>query len=309
MVDSRHRSTAPPTPSFAATPAEFHLFQKSERGVKRPRGFTQPLDPFSLDFSAESSDLTALTHLRSNAFWELHRAVAENGEGFIKRMRDYELLRSKSDAYLRAKRNERRGRKRSSLACVPRKTLSLHRQPAGDTDDVDDDDDDDDVQILLQPLSQRSYHKKRAASLDSVDEGLNQDNSSSPSTRSGRCSSPSPESSFMCHSDDELHISGVPRPLFPSPSHRFSPSSTPALSHTLSNSANSSLVSLALLSPTQSTLNPSRPVLSSSRSEKAIAALSLAFANGAGGLTDYEALLAIQATPALDNGQVGEMWQ
>jgi hypothetical protein len=47
---------------------------------------------------------------------------------------------------------------------------------------------------------------------------------------------------------------------------------------------------------------------SSSRSEKAIAALSLAMANGAGGLNDYSALRAKEIPPIIEDSQVGELW-
>jgi hypothetical protein len=189
----------------------------------------------------------------------------------------------------------------------PYKAPSLSTQPVADVDD-----DEDDVQILLsQPLSQK-VHKRRAVSLDSMEEDLGHNSASCSFARNELCSCPGPESSSICHSDDELHASSTQfithsSSFIPSPSHRFSTSSTPALSHTLSDSTNSSLVSLALPPPTQSVPHPFQPALPSSCSEKAIAALSLAFANGAG-LTDYGALLAIQATPALDDCQVGEMW-
>lgn len=49
----------------------------------------------------------------------------------------------------------------------------------------------------------------------------------------------------------------------------------------------------------------------SSRSEKALAALGLAMANGAGSLNDYEALVAFQSNNALGgdfNDNAGELW-
>jgi hypothetical protein len=51
------------------------------------------------------------------------------------------------------------------------------------------------------------------------------------------------------------------------------------------------------------------PSLTSSRSEKAIAALSLAIANGAGGLSDYEAVRGLDSfSPAMADPQAGELW-
>lgn len=47
--------------------------------------------------------------------------------------------------------------------------------------------------------------------------------------------------------------------------------------------------------------------LSASRSEKALAALSLAMANGAGSIEDFSNLQS-QHTAVLDDCQVGDMW-
>jgi hypothetical protein len=48
---------------------------------------------------------------------------------------------------------------------------------------------------------------------------------------------------------------------------------------------------------------------SASRSEKALAALTLALANGAGGLTDYEPLLAVKDdSSSIGDYHVGELW-
>ena len=105
--------------------------------------------------------------------------------------------------------------------------------------------------------------------------------------------------------------------------------STPALSHTYSVSANSSLVSLPLshqpgesaasmpiASNSSNTAVPgckaplSSPHLPStaSRSEKAIAALTLAMANGAAGINDYEALRMTEELTTLDESHAGELW-
>jgi len=86
----------------------------------------------------------------------------------------------------------------------------------------------------------------------------------------------------------------------------------PALSHSFTNSTNSSFVSLpgpsfgvhSMSSPPRH--HPLRPTLS--RSEKAIAALSLAMANGAGGLNDYAALRVMEAPPIIEDSLVGELW-
>jgi len=74
--------------------------------------------------------------LRSSAFWELRRSIAENGEGFVRRMRVYEGSRSRQTIHLKIKEAEKRGRKRLSS----KKHAAIHNSD-------DDDDDDDDIQI------------------------------------------------------------------------------------------------------------------------------------------------------------------
>lgn len=79
------------------------------------------------------------------------------------------------------------------------------------------------------------------------------------------------------------------------------PTIPPELSHTVASSSTSSFPSLALPS-----------VIPPSREEKAIAALTLALANGAAGLNDYSAVreaLGVSVTPADGASEVGEMWR
>jgi hypothetical protein len=81
------------------------------------------------------------------------------------------------------------------------------------------------------------------------------------------------------------------------------PTILPELSHTIASSSTSSLLSLA---------PPSIMPPPSSREEKAIAALTLALANGAAGLNDYSAVrdaLGVSATHADGASEAGEMWR
>jgi hypothetical protein len=80
------------------------------------------------------------------------------------------------------------------------------------------------------------------------------------------------------------------------------PTIPPELSHTVASSSTSSLLSLS----------PPSVVPPSSLEEKAIAALTLALANGAAGLNDYAAVreaLGVSAAPADGASEVGEMWR
>ncbi|KAJ7107637.1 hypothetical protein C8R43DRAFT_1044761 [Mycena crocata] len=266
--------SAAPTPAFAATSAEFHLFPKNNRTTDRKRRATHHTESvLDLDFStaARTADLT---RLRSDAFWQLQRSVEENGEGFVKSMRVYETRRSRASVYLKVKEAQRRGRRRSP---VHSPTVDA-RNESGDEDD--------DVQIFAgEPVttSFTSRGKQRAFSAGTA------------FPRSDRCSSPG----ATCNSSSSMYLSDDDAPHIPAPSMQLSP----ALSHTFSHSANSSESLISLNLPP-----PSAPqAISASRSEKAIAALSLAMANGAGGLDDYAVLRSLH-TSSPDNCEVGEMW-
>ncbi|KAJ7783557.1 hypothetical protein DFH07DRAFT_788200 [Mycena maculata] len=271
---------APSTPSFlAATAAEFHLFPQNNRTTDRKRRTTHHTES-ALDFNTNDRTVD-LMQLRSDAFWQLQRSVEENGEGFVKSMRVYETRRLRSNVYGKVKEAQRRGRRRSP-------SDSPASDPRGDSKD-------EDVQIFAGEPTKTSFAsrgKQRAFSVGVVDDIPH--HSPPDFAQSDRCSSPGAtcdsSSSIYPSDDDGFHISA------PNPQH------SPALSHTLSHSANSSFISLSLPPP----FAP-KVILPSSRSEKAIAALSLLMANGAGGLDDYEALRSLH-TFSPDNCEVGEMW-
>ncbi|KAK0208613.1 hypothetical protein DFS33DRAFT_1304581 [Desarmillaria ectypa] len=296
-------------PTFASTSAEFHLFPNRERNNNRIRRASH--NPSSQPDFSSSQELTSqadMMSLRAAAFWELHRSVADNGEGFVRRMRDYEHTRSRADAYSKAREAHRRGRKRSSLIVSARK-------PAAPVDGSDADDDDDDVQIFSGEVSDifagKYGHDQRALSLDSKG-AMFQGNGSSRSMPSGseRCRSPAASSIYA--SDDDIKTSATDQFTDGGLHHIPAQPFTPALSFTAS-SNNSSISSLPFLPPPTLELSPHivspRPLtLPASRSEKALAALSLAMANGAGSIHDYDALGALQPVSAIEECQVGEMW-
>lgn len=298
-----------PTPAFAATAAEFHLFPQKEINNNRLRRPSYNPIESSFDVSPTSTSRVDLERLRSHAFWELHKSVAENGEGLVRRMRSYERSRSKGDTYLKAKEAYIRGRKRDSLIIPARETIA-------------DDSDEDDIQIFAgNGLDENSFpdsprHRTRAMSFDMMDDQrIDARSQSLP----GGARTPSPEpsnSSIYISDEDDLPL----RTALPASSpHPYDHSFTPALSHTTSESASSSLLSLPMLpisdmyhmssgsSPPNHDLPPPL-TLPASRSEKAIAALSLAMANGAGSLNDYEGLLQHTQTSHLDDSEVGAMW-
>ncbi|KAG6842545.1 hypothetical protein C0991_000071 [Blastosporella zonata] len=308
VLSDRHHATAPSSSIFATTASDFHLSSRRERDMKTRRRSNLFIETRSMDIDDdEHIDLRRLSRLRSNAFWELHRSVAENGEGLVRRMRDYEHSRSRTDAYLKVKEAQKRGRKRSSVAALSRRTNHLHTDSDDDQEDADDDADeeDDDIQIFAGEVPRISLpgntYQKRALSL-----GVE---NTQYTTHRRRCSSPVATCDTIpsiYHSDDEqfLHSSsGTTSPIVSL--HSLSPPLNPSLpDDMLSDHEHISLPAISL--PT----SPSLCNLTSSvsRTEKAIAALSLAMASGAGGITDYDALVTLQAWPSLDDCRVGEMW-
>lgn len=261
------------------------------------------IDSRSMDLDID--DERDLSHLRSNAFWELHRSVAESGEGFVRRMRDYEHSRSRTDAYHKAKEAHKRGRKRSSIAASSQKPKQIHS-----SSDNDQEEEDDDVQIYAGELPRISLPgspgaQKRSMCLDIKNTDRREYRKPASATRifspsyAVHQSSPSEQPyndqcQPPCSTDSHINHSAPLRTL---PSSRTLPGHQ-ELTH--------EPLDTPLILPSVSPF--SSPTTSTSRTEKAIAALSLAMANGAGGIADYDALLSVQAWPSMDDCQVGEMW-
>ncbi|OCH96532.1 hypothetical protein OBBRIDRAFT_787087 [Obba rivulosa] len=320
--------TRPAFTGFACTPDAFDLFpnRKSPRRVSQASPRLSDPTP-----SSRTVPLDELSRLRSDAFWELHRSVAENGEGLVRRMRDWEDSRSRPEARLERPHVKDQARRKRRFT---RHSFTLSE----DTPVIPVMEDEEDIEIVYGDASSGSAyshtrsppHKKRAASLGMMDVDV-PDIGTHPSPfitteDSDRCSSPLDVSSgFSTSSSDDEHY-----PM--DGDHKLGVSRTPALSRAFTNSTNSSNISLPLssapsLPPStdagrqsqgppafaqgpRSNPNPSGPHVpsSASRSEKAIAALTLAMANGAAGLNDYTLLRAEEGATALDEYQVGEMW-
>lgn len=239
-----------PTPLFPSTSAAFDL---------RPRSSYPPFSPSH----CKPSPHPVLTDqnvsaLHSYAFWELHQSVTEASEGFVQRMRDWELSRPQLS---------RQGHRLSttfpsygrSRGCESNTRTSTPLGATSEDDDLDSDNEDD-VLILSDATSSvtratspcpASPPKKRARSLGDMD-------LDSPQM--------TPIPLELSSSTSSLH-SLAPPPVMPPPS---------------------------------------------SREEKAIAALTLALANGAAGLNDYSTVreaLGVSATHADGASEAGEMWR
>lgn len=314
-------SSAPHTPLFAATPEDFLLFpsRSSHRETASKKSRRSSTNLVGIRGSHSVITEADATRLRSDAFWELRRSIAVSGEGLVKRMRDFEYSRSKSGIYKRARTVDRQRVKKRHSPSVP-VTRSVRRSNSSESDE-------DDVQIYSGELCGLPVSRqKRASSLGPMDMD-NDEMQSSPF--SDYVDQASTHSSFSNDDTDNLSCRSF-NTTFPlnashstssSPAYKYSPYTT-AFSPPLFGPSFSSSAEAPRSSPThQNSIFPSSYptsasfassqedvslTSSASRTEKAIAALSLAIANGAAGLGDYDALRDIPSV--MIDSQVGELW-
>ncbi|KAI0639270.1 hypothetical protein C8Q77DRAFT_1045770 [Trametes polyzona] len=315
-------STSTSTTRLPCTSAAFQFFPpKKARKQQQPGRSRFSREPSPREAGRISSD--EARRLRADALGELHRSVFESGEGLVRKMRDWESTRSRSTRPERPAADALQQPRRSW-----RRLTSYYGTPQSAPEPVvveQPEEDEDDIFIVGEtsslPAVPSPAQKRRALSAGSMDVDIPEVNVySSPFAGldgGDRSSSPVARSSAYS-SDDEGHAD-MDVELASSASGPFS---TPALSHTYSTSANSSLVSLPLSAhensanggpASHSPVNiSSSPLVGvsppASRSEKAIAALALAMANGAVGISDYEALRAAEGLSSLDQEHVGELW-
>jgi hypothetical protein len=268
---------------FATTPAEFNLTRGQHFPVKSRRG-SNPRNSVDQPMS-HRENITELIRLRSLAFWELRRSIAENGEGFVRRMRDYEGSRSRQTIHLKVKEAEKRGRKRLSS----KKRAAIHNP-----------DDDDDIQICSGDSSSNiqkfSFCGGRRSS-HAVDDHHQLD---SPSTWHMRSC---PSCGSQCFSNLQLDFFTPiqdPEPHFPSSTVSSPPSSPRSLYEPPSSTSPPSL------SHTADDL--SLPSLSTTSCHRVVAALNLALANGAGSVEDYSSLQEYQSHFQTEHHDHGDLW-
>ncbi|KAF8912802.1 hypothetical protein CPB84DRAFT_1759544 [Gymnopilus junonius] len=303
----RHRDNSPPEafsssrpcgqkskldekPRFATTPSEFKLSSRTRclnESVWRPQPFV--FKPFSED---RHECLPDLVRLRSSAFWELRQSITENGEGLVRRMRNYERSRSRNQVYQKAKEAEKRGRKR--LSRLKKTYVNLSETS-----------DDDEILISSVEFSKNvlcsAVVGKRARSVDDMDIDVQSDGWASAHLIRSRSSNPSADYAYgmlnmLSNECQPLPLEGLSLTVSSDPS---SPSTSAC------NPAKSSLFSLPLPSP-----NPTpNDWLPSSTNEKAVAALSLAMENGAGSINDYPLVWNYQGQSIRDQSHdIGELW-
>lgn len=319
-------SSAPHTPLFAATPEDFLLFpsRSSHRETASKKSRTKSTNPSGIRDSHSDISEADATRLRSDAFWELRRSIAVSGEGLVKRMRDFEHSRLKSGIYNRARTVDRRRAKMRHSPSVP-VTRSVRRSSSSESDE-------DDVQIYSGELCGPPVSRqKRASSLGSMDMD-NDETQASPFTE--YVDQASTRSSFSNDDADDLSCRSCNTAFSPhalhstssSPAYKYS-AYTMAFSPALSGPSFSS-PARSFEAPRSSTTNqnsifpssyPNAAFLASSQedvsltssasqTEKAIAALSLAIANGAAGLGDYDVLHDLDIPSIMIDSQAGELW-
>lgn len=273
-------------PALATSPAEFQLgtARNNLSAPSRCRG--RASEPESLASDYEMLSEPDMSRLRSEADSELHRSVAETSERFVRRMRELEQARtgSRPDIKTGVAETRRRGHKRAPAA-----------RCAAFTCTQDASDDDDEVVIYTgehaDPFGGNPRRKRmRAAPGDGDPEASPERSSgySSPSAPFDSASSASPSDD-----DDDVEID-----VGMSCSDAFRP--LPELSSAETNSTASSCASLHSSPPSDSLPLPS------SRSEKALAALTLAMEHGVG-VVDYAALR-VAPEGALDGPYDDSYW-
>ncbi|GJE86002.1 hypothetical protein PsYK624_020820 [Phanerochaete sordida] len=281
-----------PPSSLPSTSDAFQLFPSRPKPSRSVSHHSSPISrpfPDQLAMPPRSPDEDT-TRLRSTAFGELQRSIEESGDCLVSRMRDWE----REHAYPGPRPASSAAASLGEMERAPGVAPSPWAIPETDLYD-----DEDDIQIVSgDPVSDGTSDFGSRPGDDGEDEmDLDQPLGSAPHDVGARLSSPG-------HGTRTVH------------SAYSTDDESPALSFSTSSSISSSLVSLPgqpspFLNPsfTGSHTSPSKSQLSTSPSEKAIAALALVMANGAGGLNDYGAVLASeQQAITTDDFLVGEMW-
>ncbi|KAF9569705.1 hypothetical protein CPC08DRAFT_812692 [Agrocybe pediades] len=290
-------------PRLATSSSQFSLFARREStSIPSASRRHQSLDSKGPTKNREDF-VPDLVRLRSSAFWELRQSIAENGEGLIRRMRDYEHSRSRHQVYQKAKDAEKRGRKR-----LARCKRAIPQPPPSDASESDEED-------ILISLSSGDFPRhtlwgsslgKRARSLDAMDVQQSEWSGAQPERCSSPTSSPHLSRSRVVDDADILHeFGGTTMPECPSFSDPPSWGRSSSSSST-TESPNSSVLSLPM--STSSANNNNHLPLSASN-DKALNELSFALANGAG-IADYSPVHQYQAHfDTLQSYDHGDLWK
>lgn len=343
-------NSAPSTPQLASTSDAFQFFPSislTDTGGERT----------ILNQQRDEQHNDDLSRLHSSAFSDLRKSINEAGEGFVRRMREFEAHRNAGRAFAsninspsgspnKSTPRYRRGRKRPSAAS-PYQPFQDYPSISGINGVNEDPGEESDVEIHSSciPTLENclSPSKKRAVSLCSSGNRAVTSNTFAYPTPFRRTLQNRERSSSSCGSssseeedEDDIVVQSAfedvqqrNTPRFRSHAMQFSP---PSLSFSFSSASNnSSRMSLPLgvpspvsysivthspsSSPSQQSAFPGheanepRASLNYSKcTDRAVAALSLALANGAGSVSDYEPLREAQSALGMDDSETGSMW-
>ncbi|KAF9474463.1 hypothetical protein BDN70DRAFT_936620 [Pholiota conissans] len=300
------RSSVDQAPIFATTSAQFNLLSRNSSFAGKTRRHSAKPEA-KIAYKRQYTYLPDIVRLRSSAFWELRQSITNNGEGLVRRMREYERSRSRLQIHHKAKEAEKRGRKR----LFPSKKKALVY-----TSDASDDED-----ILIcsaesaNHIPRGTFFGKRAASLDSMDVDAHHSDWSDTQRARNRTPSSSPDTRYPTslptfESDDVSTLVAEVANRFSISLSEYSQESAPSLSYSLGELASSSLISLPLLSSTIGQIYPleASPLSQPITSDKALATLTLAFANGAGSISDYSSVCQYQELFQVRSYDNGDLW-
>jgi len=301
-------SSSPRTPFFASSPADFFLASHPAPFIASPSHRIHE-DPTELQ-GISSAELAEVAQLRASAFGELRKSIEENGEDLVRRMRDLEHSRSRDQSIRARSASHPKGVYKRRLR---RKRLSptANRVPTRSEDEEDPADDVDDIQIFSALPSpggfpfRASRNRSHATQEADIEFDMDVDGDCILST-----SSPSTHPASLSTTPLSMSASSSPRlsPCAPSQPFLF------RAEHRLPALGSLELDMPLRFDPCEACSFPHSPLplpTTASRSEKAIAALSLALASGAGGLNDYSRVRAFDASGVEDNSlanQAGELW-
>ncbi|EIN13483.1 hypothetical protein PUNSTDRAFT_140011 [Punctularia strigosozonata HHB-11173 SS5] len=294
-----HRRRQSFTSSSTRTPLPF---RSADFNLQRMSASHCPSANPHLTNDAGISSLTEfdLLRMRCEAFDELHKAVIDSEEGLVKRMREMEGTRSRPGPYAYAKELREQRRSRSET----RRT----QDAAGEEDEGGDDEDVvfiGDTSLVSDPTSASSNaHESSpdAMELDPPDVGAAHTAVSYDPRASPGSLSTSPASSAVLTpavrlpSDDTLDpsISALSLPPSIAPPHP-----NPATQNKTHRGGSPD----GILPPSIASPGPT-----ASRADKALAAITLALASGAGGLNDYTPLQSVSSQRDTAEGDAGELW-
>jgi hypothetical protein len=268
------------------TPAEFSLFPARSNGdARKPQNA-------ELERQEECLAVNHLTTLRSAAFWELRRSVIENGEGLIRRMRDYELSRLHHQVCQKAKERKKRGRK---------STLSSRCKTRPNVFEASDE---DDVLICSEDTSNGLSWWSPLAGTRSLD-SMDVDGQDQLGRRDSRSMPGADYSQAQFYYDMGMSFT---RNSFETEEAKVDLESRLSYPDSASPTPSSSSISL-LLPPSLSMTSEELLPLQTSSSEKALLELNVAFANGACSITDYSPVWRYQQQFNTDEHDNGDLWR